>query len=61
MGIKRIDSHHTVTVLKFQGKETAISKAEILPDGKVLKVENDYAASNPTGLIEKQIQHWDRR
>ena len=48
MGIKRIDSRHTVTVLRFQGKETGISKAEISPDGKVLKIETDYATSNPT-------------
>ena len=61
MGIKRIDSRHTVTVLRFQGKETGISKAEISPDGKVLKVENDYATSNPNRLVGKQIQYWDKQ
>ena len=61
MGIKKIDSRHTVTVLKFQGKEAGISKAEISPEGKVLKVENDYADSNPTGLEGKQIQYWDKK
>ena len=61
MGIKRIDSRHTVRVLKFQGKETGISKSEISPDGKVLTVENDYATSNPNGLVGKQIQYWDRQ
>jgi hypothetical protein len=60
MGIKRIDSRHTVTVLKFQGKEAGISKSEISPDGKVLKIENEYATSNPNGLVGKQIQYWDR-
>lgn len=58
MGIKRIDTHRTVTVLKFKGKETGVSKAEVSPDGKVLKVEIDYSASNP---IEKEIQYWDRQ
>ena len=42
-------------------EEAGISKAEISPDGKVLKIENDYADSNPTGLIGKQIQYWDRK
>lgn len=49
MAIKKIDSRHTVAVVKFQGKEMGISKGEISPDGKVLKVKTDYADSNPTG------------
>ena len=58
MGIKRIDSRHTATDLKFHGKETGTSKCEISPDGKVLTVENDYADSNPIG---KKIQYWDKQ
>jgi len=58
MGIKKIDSRHTVGVVKFQGKEMGISKSEISPDGKVLRVETDYAPSNPIG---KEIQYWDRQ
>jgi hypothetical protein len=58
MGIRRIDSRHTVTVLKLQGKETGISKAELSSDGKVLTVVIDYAASNPIG---KEIQYWDKQ
>ena len=58
MGIRRIDGRHTVTVLKFQGKETGISKAELSPDGKVLTVVIDYASSNPLG---KEIQYWDKQ
>jgi hypothetical protein len=61
MGIKKIDSRHTVTVVKIQGKEMAISKSELSPDGKVLTVETDYATPNPTGLAGKQIQYWDRQ
>lgn len=61
MAIKKIDSRHTVAVVKFQGKEMGISKGEISPDGKVLKVETDYADSNPTGQAGKQIQYWDRK
>src|SRR6266699_3544964 len=29
MGIREIDSHHVVTVVKFQGKETGTSNTEI--------------------------------
>jgi len=58
MGIKKIDSRHTVGVVKFQGKEMGVSKGEISPDGKVLRVETDYASSNPIG---KEIQYWDRQ
>ena len=58
MGIRRIDSRHTVTVLRFRGKETGISKAELSSNGKVLKVETDYVVSNPIG---KEIQYWDRQ
>jgi hypothetical protein len=62
MGIRRIDSRHTVTVLKFQGEKTGISKAELSPNGKELKVESDYyAVSNTSGLVRKQIQYWDRQ
>ena len=62
MGIRRIDSRHTVTILKFQGKETGIPKAELSLDGKVLKVESDYyAVSNTSGLVQKQIQYLDRQ
>ena len=61
MAIKRIDSRHTVSVQKFQGKEAGTSKAEISPNGKVLTVENECATSNPTGQVGKQIQYWDRQ
>jgi hypothetical protein len=58
MGIKKIDSRHTVGVVKFQGKKMGISKGELSPNGKVLTVETDYADSNP---IRKEIQYWDKQ
>jgi hypothetical protein len=61
MAIKRIDSRHTVTVVRYQGKERSVSKSEISPDGKVLTVETDYATSNPIKLAGKQIEHWNRQ
>jgi hypothetical protein len=56
MGIRKIESRHTVTVVKSHGKEIAISKSEISPDGTVLKAETDDATSHPSGLVGKQIQ-----
>ena len=63
MAIKKLDSRHTSAVLKFQRKEMGISKGEISPDGKVLKVETDYVDSkfSPSGLKGKLIQYWDRK
>jgi hypothetical protein len=61
LGIRKIDSRHTFTVLKFQGKETGTSKAEISSDGKVLKVENDNAVESPNGTVGKSIQYWDKK
>ena len=61
MGITKIESRHTVTVVKFQGKEMSVSKTEISPNGKVLTVETEYAASNPIGPAGKQIEYWNRQ
>jgi hypothetical protein len=58
MAIKRVDSHHTFTVLKFQGKETGISKSELSPDGKVLKVQNGPVDASPEEM--KQVRYWDK-
>ena len=61
MGIRKVDSRHAVGIMKFRGREMATSKSELSPDGKVLTVETEYAASNPTGQVGKEIQHWDRQ
>ena len=58
--IRRIDSHHTSTVLKYEGKETGTSKSEISSDGKVLKVENDNTLTSPNGIVGKSTQYWDK-
>jgi hypothetical protein len=61
MEIRKVDSHHTYTVIKFQGKQTAISKSELSPDGKVITSENDSFVSGPGGSAGKTVQHWDRQ
>jgi hypothetical protein len=59
MGIREIDSRHTATGLKFQGKEMGISKSEISPNGKVLKVEG--ALTGADGKVEKTVEYWDKK
>jgi hypothetical protein len=61
MGVRKIDSRHTVGIVKFQGKELATSRSELSSDGKVHKVETDYADPNLTGQVGKPIQCWDRQ
>ena len=61
MGITKIDSRHTVNVIKFEGKEIGTSKSELSANGKVIKVETDYPDSNPGAPAGKQIQYWDRK
>ena len=61
MAIKRLDDHHTFTVVKMNGKEFGTSKATLSPDGKKITVENDFAASvggNPAG---KHTEVWVRK
>ena len=59
--LKRIDSHHTFAVIKVQGVQTGTSKAEISPDGKVLKVENDNTVTSASGFVGKTTQYWDKK
>jgi hypothetical protein len=61
MGIRRIDGRHSSTVLKFQGKETGTSKAEISSDGEVLKVESDNVVDSANGPAGKITQYWDKK
>jgi hypothetical protein len=58
MAVKRVDSHHTFTVLKLQGKETGISKSELSSDGKVLKVQNGPSGSDASEMKE---HYWDKQ
>ena len=53
--------HYTLTVLKFQGTETGISKSEISSHGKVLRVDNDNKVSGPNGVAGKSTQYWDKK
>jgi hypothetical protein len=61
MGIKKLDDHHTVNVIKFKGKEIGVSKSELSSNGKMIRVETDYPDSNPGAPAPKQVQFWDRK
>jgi hypothetical protein len=61
MEIRKVDDRHTFTIVKFQGKQTGVSKSEISPDGKVIKSENEIAVSGPNGMAGKQVQYWDKQ
>ena len=61
MAIRKIDSHHTFTVLKSQGKEVGTSKAELSADGKVLKVENKMGAPGANGEGVTAVEYWDKK
>ena len=61
MAIMLVDSRHTSTVVKLNGKPFGVSKTTISPDGKTLTVESDFSASvggNPAG---KQTETWTRK
>ena len=54
MAIKRLDDHHTTTVLKMNGQSFGISKATLSADGRMLTVVNDVSASG--GFQPKGVQ-----
>jgi hypothetical protein len=61
MGIKQLDDHHTITVVKMNGKAFGTSKATLSADGKTITVENDYT-STAGGLPKgKQTEIWIRK
>ena len=61
MAIKRLDDHHTFTVVKMNGKEFGTSKATLSPDGKTITVENDFTASVGGNLAGKRTEVWIRK
>ena len=58
---KRIDSRHTIGVIKMNGKPLGMSKAELSADGKTITVENDNAGASGGTSAGKRIEHWDKR
>ena len=58
MGIKRLDDHHAVTVLKMNGAQFGVSHATISDDGRTLTVENEVTASAAGQAPGKTTETW---
>lgn len=61
MAIKRLDDHHTFTIVKMNGKEFGTSKATLSADGKTITVENDFTASVGGNPVGKHTERWLRK
>jgi hypothetical protein len=58
MGIKRLDDHRVVTVLKMNGTQFGVSHATISDDGRTLMVENEITASGAGRTPGKTTETW---
>ena len=59
MAIQSLDSRHTSTIVRMQGREFSTSKSEVSADGKVLKVEN--TSKRPDGKPAVTLEYWDKK
>ena len=56
MGIKWVDTHHTFTVLKMNGKTFGTSKATFSADGKTITVDNVVTSAAGGQAVGKQSE-----
>jgi hypothetical protein len=61
MGIRWVDDHHTITVLKMNGKTLGTSKATFSADGKTITIENDYTSTAGGQSVGTQTEIWVRQ
>ena len=61
MGIKLVDDHHSVTVIKMNGMTVGTSKATLSPDGKTLTVENTMTSNAGGQTIGTQTEIWVKK
>lgn len=61
MAIKRLDGHHSITVVKLNGQPFGTSKATLSPDGKTITVDNDFSSSVGGNPIGKSSEVWVRQ
>jgi hypothetical protein len=61
MAIKRVDDHHSMTVVKMNGEEFGTSKAALSADGRTLTVLNDYTRAAGGNPIGKFTETWTKQ
>jgi hypothetical protein len=61
MAIKLVDDHHTITVLRMDGKPFGTSKATLSADGKTLTVENEVTSAAGGQTPGKTTEVWVRK
>jgi hypothetical protein len=62
MGIKRTDAHHSVTVLKMNGRQFGTSHATLSADFKTLTIENEVTVAQAPGMpLGKTTETWVRK
>ena len=61
MAINRVDDHHSITVVKMNGKPFGTSSATLSADGKTITVANDFSASVGGHPAGKFTETWVRK
>jgi hypothetical protein len=61
MAIKRQDSRHATSVVKWNGTPTGTSTEAISEDGKTMTVITDMTTDSPTAREGKQTQVWEKQ
>lgn len=61
MAIKRQDSHHATSIVKWNGATTGTSTEAISEDGTTLTVVSDMTTDVPTAPAGKQTQVWAKQ
>jgi hypothetical protein len=61
MAIKRLDAHHSSTVLKMNGEQFGVSNSTLSPDGTTLTVINEFTSTAAGNQLGKVTETWTRQ
>jgi hypothetical protein len=59
--VRKIDDRHLTSITKDEGNVIGTSKSEISADGKVLRIDNEYAVTSTNPTVQKITEYWDRK